>query len=468
MQFDSAFFLFCFLPVLVVLHLILRPRRVRNGLLLLAGLVFYAFSGLSALAVLAALTLVTYGFGLLLMSLRHKKPVLAAALVVQLGLLAGYKYLDFFLGSLLPVFHGSWTGLGLAVPAGLSFFTFKCVSYVIDVYRQPPAGTKNPLKLLLYVSFFPQLLAGPITRFRDFAEQLEDRQPQLEDLTLGLRRFILGLGKKVFLAAAAGAVADPIFALDRGGLNAPLAWLGAACYTLQIFFDFSGYSDMAIGLGRMFGFHTPENFNYPYVVDTISQFWRRWHISLSGWFRDYVYIPLGGNRKGRYRTALNKLIVFALCGLWHGAAWTFVLWGLWHGLWSGLESLGSNTLDRLRRHPVGRGLMRVYTLLVVLLGFVLFRADTITGGLTLLGAMIGLGGGRGALITLHTVLTLPRVLLLLSAVVLCTPVIPRLSRGRENSAGWQTLCYGGCFVLLVLCIAQIAAGEFTPFIYFQF
>ena len=468
MQFDSAFFLFCFLPVLVILHLILRPRPVRNGLMLLASLIFYSFSGLSALAVLAALTLVSYGFGLLLMNLRHKKPVLALALVIQLGLLAGYKYLDFFFSSLLPVFHGSWTGLGLAVPAGLSFFTFKCVSYVIDVYRQPPEGTRNPLKLLSYVSFFPQLLAGPITRFQDFDKQLEDRQPGLEDLSLGLRRFILGLGKKVFLAAAAGAVADPIFALDRAGLNLPLAWLGAAAYTLQIFFDFSGYSDMAIGLGRMFGFHTPENFNYPYIAGTITDFWRRWHISLSSWFRDYVYIPPGGNRKGRYRAAWNKLIVFALCGLWHGAAWTFVLWGLWHGLWSGLESLGAHTLDRIRQRPVGRGLIRIYTLLVILLGFVLFRADTISGGLDLLGAMIGLGGGRGALVTLRTVLTLPRILLLGAGVVLSTPVIPRLCRDRENSARWQTLCYGGCFVLLVLCVARIAAGQFAPFIYFQF
>ena len=468
MQFDSAFFLFCFLPALVVLHLILRPVKARNGLLLLAGLGFYAFGRLSALAVLVALSLVSYLFGLLLMSVRHKKPVLAAALAVQLGLLAGYKYLDFFLGGLLPLLGCSWTGLGLAVPAGLSFFTFRCASYVIDVYREPPSGTKNPLELLFYVSFFPQLLAGPITRFRDFSGQLETRRATAEDLALGLRRFILGLGKKLFLAAAAAAVADPVFALDRSALNLPLAWLGAVAYTLQIFFDFSGYSDMAIGLGRMFGFATPENFNYPYIAGTVTDFWRRWHISLSGWFRDYVYIPLGGNRKGRWRTALNKLIVFALCGLWHGAAWTFVCWGLWHGLWSGLESLGGSTLDRLRQHVPGRVLTRIYTLLVVVLGFVIFRAETLSGGIALLGAMFGAGGGSGAIVTLHTVLTLPRILLLLAAAVLSTPVIPRLCRGREHSASWQALCYVGCFGLLLLCLARIAAGDFAPFIYFQF
>ena len=471
MSLDSAFFLLCFLPLAAVLYHLLRGGRAGNILLLALSLLFCAFGSLSSLALLLAAALVNYVFGRLILRFPGGGKVLAVlAVAMDLAFLGAFKYLGLLLSLILPLRAAEWGGLGIAAPLGISFFTFKCISYIIDTLRDPACGTRSFFRLLLYISFFPQLTAGPITRFPEFSAQLDARAAHAEDLGQGLRCFVLGLGKKLILASAAARIADPVFA--RGApLSVPLAWLGALAYLMQIYFDFSGYSDMAIGLGRIFGFQTPENFRDPYTAGSITDFWRRWHISLSLWFRDYVYIPLGGNQKGKGRTALNKFIVFALCGFWHGAAWTFLLWGAWHGLLSALESLGVLNTRRWSKSMPGTVLCHIYAVLAVCLGFVMFRADSVTGGCRVLGAMFGaFPGGAAAAAALRTVLSPVNVLLLLLCFALCLPwksffpdAAAALSEGKLRPLG-----YALCLCLLIACLAQLAAGGFAPFIYAQF
>lgn len=468
MNFDSIAFISCFLPLLAVLNRLLRSTRARNILLLLGGLLFYAFCGPGAVPVLLCASFVNYLFGLLLLrsGAGKGKGWVAAAVSLNLLLLIAYKYAGFFLAA-LP--SDTWRGHSPAAPVGISFFTFKGISYVIDTCRDRKNGTKHFGRFLLYISFFPQIMAGPITRFGGFNAQLDERDCGLDNLTAGLRRFLIGLGKKLLLSGAAGKVADFVFSPDHGAPGATLAWIGAAAYSLQIYLDFSGYSDMSIGLGMMFGFSTPENFNYPYVAASVTEFWRRWHISLSGWFRDYLYFPLGGSRRGEARAAMNKVVVFALCGLWHGPSWTFVLWGLWHGLFSALESF-RRVKDFLRKPPV-RVLAHVYTLLVVCSGFVMFRADSVAEGVRVLGAMFGVSGESASLLSpLEIVRTLScwNIVLLLLGVVACTPLLKLgFARFRDSLAA-QALSCAGCAALLVFCVAELAAGGFAPFIYLQF
>jgi len=469
MRLDSAFFILCFLPLLALGNALLKSARARSVLLLAGSLAFLAFGSLSGLDLFLASTLVNY---LLLAALRRasrgRKALKALAVCFNLAFLAAFKYLTFLLAPFLP--EGNGVLPGIAAPIGLSFFTFKAISCAVDTARDRERGAGSFWEYLLYLSFFPQLTAGPITRWGDFRSQLSERPRQAETLALGLRRFFLGLGKKLILAGAAARAADPVFGAD-GSLSLPLAWLGAVAYLLQIYFDFSGYSDMAIGLGTMFGFRTPENFDYPYAAVSITDFWRRWHISLSLWFRDYLYIPLGGNRRGKARTALNKLVVFALCGLWHGGAWTFVLWGLWHGLFSALESLGAVNIPRLRRTLPGRILSRVYALAVVCLGFVLFRADSLASGWRVLGAMFGAcAPSTSSALLLRQILQPATVLLLILGAVLTQPVkraFPRLTDALD-AGRLRPLSYALSLALFVLCLAELASGGFAPFIYAQF
>ena len=468
---DSAFFLLCFLPALGLLYYLLPGERVRNGLLLLGSLTFCAFGRLSGMILLIAFALVNWLLGLgAAQKGRGGRAVMILGIVLDLAFLCAFKYLDFLLAPLLPGVAAAWKDLGLAAPLGVSFFTFKAVSYLIDTNREPDKVCRNPLHILLYLSFFPQLAAGPIARFSDFAPQLRGRGRNSEDLALGLRRFILGLGKKLILASACARLADAAFR-EGEALSLPLAWLGAVGYLLQIYLDFSGYSDMAIGLGRLFGFRTPENFDHPYIAVSITDFWRRWHISLSLWFRDYVYIPLGGNRKGKARAALNKLIVFALCGLWHGAAWTFVLWGLWHGLLSALETLGLPDPKRLAASRSGRVLGHVYTLLAVCLGFVLFRGESLASAWGVIAAMFTPAAMTPAgEMALRLAGNTRDLLLLLAGAAVCLPLgrlFPRLGESLGEGK-LRPLSYVLCFLLLALCITELAAGGFAPFIYTQF
>lgn len=466
MVFSSPIFLFCFFPAVYLGYQALPPR-FRNGWLAAASVVFYAFGQLRYTLLLAASVLANYLFGRLLMRpSAHRKALLAGAAAANLLALGTFKYLDFLTGALNRLLGLALPLPGIVLPIGISFYTFQGLSYVIDVYRDPAEGTESLGKLVLYISFFPQLIAGPIIQYHDVSAQI-DRRACTPDRTLyGLRRFIGGLAKKMLLANTAGQVADAVFALDAAGLDFRLAWLGAVCYTLQIYFDFSGYSDMAIGLGKLFGFDFAENFNLPYLSRSIREFWRRWHISLGSWFRGYLYIPLGGNRKGKRRTVFNKLAVFFATGLWHGANWTFVLWGLWHGLFAMLEEAGAIP-RRLRRSRLGQA----YTMLVVLLGFVLFRADTLGGACLIFAKMFSGAPAPIHTLTLYSLLNGWTVFLLLAAVLLAVGAPQRALARLDRSApaavrdGVHTALYAGLFALSVLALAS---ADFNPFIYFQF
>ncbi|MCI9011206.1 MAG: MBOAT family protein, partial [Oscillibacter sp.] len=336
MAFHSAPFLFFFFPAAWLLSLLV-PVRGRKYLLIAVSLAFYACGQWQGIPCLLLSAAVSWAAGFFMPRVRARKALLAAVLTFHLLLLGAFKYLDFFTGSLNGLLGTEIPAAGLLAPLGVSFFTFKSMSYAVDVYRDENARARRFSDVLLYLSFFPQAVSGPISRFGQFAQGLESPRVTAGQAAKGLRRFTVGFAKKALISEMAATVVNAAFALGDG-LDWRMAWLGAVAYTLQIYFDFSGYSDMAIGLGSLFGFETPENFDYPYISASITEFWRRWHLSLSFWFRDYLYIPLGGGRRGTARKCLNKAVVFLLCGLWHGASWTFVLWGAWHGLLSALES----------------------------------------------------------------------------------------------------------------------------------
>lgn len=454
MIFSSIPFLYYFLP-LALLLCYLVPSRARNAFLLLASLVFYAWGEPKYLPVMAAATALGYGFGLATQRFRRfRKPLLVLSIASSLGFLLYFKYADFFLENLNGL-GGNVPLLRLALPVGISFYTFQILSYTVDVYRGEVRAQRNPIDLACYVTFFPQLIAGPIVRYKDIAAQLRDRPQNLDNLRLGTGRFLVGLGKKVLLANLLGEVcaawrvtADP---------SVLFSWLYALSYTLHIYFDFSGYSDMAIGLGKLFGFSFPENFNYPYISRSITEFWRRWHMSLGTWFRDYVYIPLGGNRKGKGRQFLNILIVWMLTGFWHGAAWNFLLWGLYFALLLMAEKAGL---------PV-RG--RVYTLAAVVLGFVLFDASSLSSALACVKGLFGLGG-LPPVSTQGLYLLKSNLVLLAVAILGATPGPKRLweqleAKAPRLSAGLAPI---GMAALLLVSTACLVDGSYNPFLYFRF
>ena len=458
MVFSSPVFLFAFLPAVFLLERLCPSLRLKNTLLALASLVFYAFGQLIFLPLFLGSVLLNYLSGLALMHLpRGRRGVLALAVALNLLLLGVFKYGDFVLTNL------GQPPVGILLPIGISFFTFQGMSYVIDVYRDPRSGTADFGKLLLYLAFFPQLIAGPIVKYHDIAPQIDSRATDPASTEEGLRRFIRGLGKKLLIADAVGRIADAVFTGGAGDLR--LAWLGAICYTLQIYYDFSAYSDMAIGMGRMFGFRLKENFLHPYAADSLRDFWRRWHVSLSSWFKEYLYIPLGGNRKGKLRTALNKLLVFLCTGLWHGANWTFVVWGLGHGLLSSLE--GALPTERLRKSRLGRLLSRVLTLLAVTLLFVIFRAESLSAAWAMLCALFAgriTAAGTAELVSLLQ----PAALLALGlALVFAGGLREKLYARLQAPVFWH-LARIGSLALLFLCILSLSTGGFHPFLYFQF
>ena len=458
MVFSSAIFLFVFLPAVFLLDRLARGVRLKNALLLAASLIFYAFGQPVYLPLLLVSVLLNYLCGLLAAG-RYPRLGVGIAVAGGIGMLAVYKYADFAIGTVNSLFGLSLPLTGIALPIGISFFTFQGLSYVIDVYRDRTLVSRSFSKVLLYISYFPQLIAGPIVKYHDIEKEIDARHTTPQETALGIRRFICGLAKKLLVSNAMGQMADTVFALPAGEIGMFAAWTGAVCYTLQIYFDFSGYSDMAIGMGRMFGFHFLENFNYPYASTTIKEFWRRWHISLSTWFRDYLYIPLGGNRKGRGRTWVNRFLVFFATGLWHGASWNFVLWGLWHGLFSVLEDCGALPVKRFKGRLTGR----VYTLLVVVLGFTLFRADTLAQAGAMFAAMFtGVGLEWAGTAAVCARLTPVFLLTLAFALALSFPVSKRFQPKND------TVTLAGALVLLVLCMFNLSAGTFNPFIYFRF
>ena len=471
MVFSSLVFLSIFLPVVLILHTVIPNRTIRNILLLIVSLAFYAYGEPVYVFLMIFSALLNYIFALIL-SRHHSKWVMGLAVAVNLGLLGVFKYTGFLMSNINGVL-----GLNLPIPAiilpiGISFFTFQALSYVIDVYRGDVAVQKSYWKVLLYISFFPQLIAGPIVRYKDVAHEIDNRTVNIRSIAFGLRRFIAGLAKKVLIANTMGAAADYIFNHGAENLNIVAAWIGAIAYLMQIYYDFSAYSDMAIGLGKICGFHFKENFTRPYVATTIQEFWRRWHISLSSFFRDYVYIPLGGNRKGKFRTVLNRLIVFFLTGLWHGANWTFVIWGLYHGFFLLLEEY----IPIIRRLP--KFLRRIYTLLAVTIGFVIFRADTIAEAGTFIAMMFtGFDFSAGVMSFALQALTPSFVMMLIAAVLCCgvfdkfccrvrwLEVKPQLT-AKERTLQYTTFVLAG--LLLVWCMLRLAGGSYNPFIYFRF
>ncbi|HWZ91734.1 MAG TPA: MBOAT family protein [Polyangiaceae bacterium] len=477
MVFSSTIFLFLFLPLVLVLHF-LAPQRLRNGVLLLASMIYYAWGEATFLCVVLISIFGNYVFGSTLQRLgsdRARKCVLGLAVVSNIGLLLWFKYANFAVDSydaLLALFHARQGQLQLkpvALPLGVSFFTFHALSYVIDVYRRHAVAQKNPGLLLLYILFFPQLIAGPIVRYHEIAEQLSHRTVTLAGFSRGIERFVIGLGKKMLIANVAGEIADGIFGLAPRELTLGLSWLGVGSYAIQIYFDFSGYSDMAIGLARLFGFQFPENFDYPYSSQSVTEFWRRWHLTLSRWFRDYLYVPLGGNRLGTSRTYLNLVIVFALCGLWHGASWNFVIWGLLHGAFLVLERKGLLRILERAWSPV----RHLYCLTIVLIGWVFFRSPNLSAAGAFLQAMAGHGSGTGLAYRPLNYLDHARLLALAAGVVGATPLFAWLGRRlpRRDSFQLALADCGKLATLLAIAVAsamRLSSGTYNPFIYFRF
>ena len=464
MIFSSIPFLYYFLPVALILYY-LAPKKARNAVLLLVSLVFYGWGEPKYLPVMLGSTALGYLFGLALGAAKKtkvRKALLAASILSCLGVLVYFKYADFFLSNFNALLGTDWKLLGLALPVGVSFYTFQILSYTADVYRGNAEVQKNPIDLFCYVTMFPQLIAGPIVRYTDVARQLQDRACTRENRIQGMTRFLIGLGKKILLANLLGEVCAAWRATQDGSVL--FSWLYAVSYTLHIYFDFSGYSDMAIGLGKLLGFAFPENFNYPYIAASVTDFWRRWHMSLSAWFRDYVYIPLGGNRKGRGKQLRNILIVWLLTGFWHGAAWNFLCWGLYFAALLILEKLA--LLKFLEKHRI---FGHVYLLLAVVFGFVLFDASGLSSAWMCIRGMLGLNELPPVSAEGLYLLRSNTVLLLVSAVG-ATP-LPKLlaqklnDRSPKAAAALQpvALC-----VLLLICTAFLVDGSYNPFLYFRF
>lgn len=468
MVFSSLTFISVFLPVVLILHTVTPSVKVRNILLLAASLVFYAYGEPVYVLLLIVSCFMNYAFafGAKLKNQTLRKFLLAVNIAANLGLLAVFKYSDMLVSTVNGAFGLSFALPGIRLPIGISFFTFQAMSYTIDVYRSVTDVQKNPFKLALYVSLFPQLIAGPIVKYRDIEDRLTERTVDLSALKGGLERFIVGLGKKVIFANTLGLVADSIYSASFDKINILSAWLAAVSYMLQIYYDFSGYSDMAIGLGKTLGFDFKENFNYPYISDSITDFWRRWHISLSTWFKEYLYIPLGGNRKGKIRTDINKLIVFLCTGLWHGASWTFVAWGAVHGLFSVLE-LHFGFIKKLPKF-----VRRLYTMLVVCFAFVLFRAETFTqAGVFLKNMLIGFRFDSGSMSLVLSQLTPWFIAVLLLALVCVYPLkqkFTRIADAFENKSVLKAVKGISLLALLVFCMLRISSGSYNPFIYFRF
>jgi alginate O-acetyltransferase complex protein AlgI len=480
MVFSSPTFLFYFFPLFFLLYF-LSGRS--NAVIFLLSLLFYAWGGPQHVPLLLFYILVNYAAGLALGAIPRNRGVLAAGIALNLVLLLLFKYLGFLEAQLDML--GRWLGAGsvphagLALPLGISFFTFQGISYLIDIFRGEVQPQRSLLKFAMYKSMFPQLIAGPIVRYRHIAGKIDRRRVSLFRLRHGAMLFTLGLAQKCLIANEVAYPVDQIFKLPHGQLTAGTAWLAAICYMVQIFFDFAGYSNMAIGMGHMMGFSFPANFNRPYTAQSVTEFWRRWHISLSSWFRDYLYLPLGGNRQGVGRTYRNLFAVFLLCGLWHGANWTFAVWGLYHGLFLVLERLGwSRILSGL-----WRPLRHLYLLLAVGAGWIIFRAESLPQALHFYARMAGLGEGEPGLAPLARFLTPNLLAALLAAAIFCAlpPLTERrlragLRRLAAPSSGWRpaadvsaALLFGaGSLALAAAAAFSLASNAYNPFIYYRF
>ncbi len=459
MLFSSLSFLYYFLPGVLILYFLV-PHRLKNGVLLLASLLFYGWGEPKYLFLMLLTIGLYYASGLAMERFpRFRKGILILSVVLGAALLGVFKYADFFVTTVNQMFGSRLPLLRLSLPVGISFYTFQCISYAADVYRGDTEPQKNFIAFGAYVSMFPQLIAGPIVRYVDVAPALSRRKHSREDLALGLRRFLVGLGKKILLANQLGALTQSY--RDSSEPTVLFSWLYAAAFLLQIYYDFSGYSDMAIGLGRIFGFRFPENFDYPYCSRSITEFWRRWHMSLGSWFRDYVYIPLGGSRVSRIKWVRNILVVWMLTGLWHGASWNFVLWGLLFALLLLLEK----ALPGLKKLPGISG--TCYVVLTVMASFVLFNADSLSQAGSDLLRLVGLGGIPAG--STESLYCLRSNLVLLAVSALGATPLPKKLWQRYESRPFMTVLEPVCLLLLLLLsTAYLVDGSFNPFLYFRF
>jgi len=470
MVFSSQIFIFAFLPIiLLIYHSLGKPFR--NYILLLTSLVFYAWTGVNFLALLILFIVINYICGILIDNYKSKnknnlsKSFLFLGVILNLLILFYYKYFDFSAATLNSIFNTSITLRNIALPVGLSFITFQGISYLVDIYRQDAKVNKNIFSVALYLSFFPKLVSGPIIKYKDIDSQLKERTVKLSQFSYGIDRFIFGLSKKVIISDILGGFSDNIFTLAKTGIDKPTAWIGIICYTLQIYFDFSGYSDMAIGLANMFGFKFMENFNYPYISKSITEFWRRWHISLSPWFKEYLYIPLGGNRKGLMRTYINIFIVFLCTGIWHGASFNFIFWGLWHGLFMIIERIVRKKQWYIK---IPNFIKISFTILIVMIGWVLFRANGLLDATNYLSIMFGLKNFEFISFDYRYFLNIKLIVWIIVGIILSTPFISNKIEKYENNKGFQLMKIGIIGILFIISIVFIVNSTYSPFIYFQF
>lgn len=462
MLFTSISFLYYFLPVVLILYLIV-PNKFKNVVLLLASIVFYFFGeGLYLLLIL--LEIVVAYIGATLIEKSHSKNTLIIFISFHLGLLGLFKYSNFFIENINSIFRSNFNLLSLTLPLGISFYTFQIISYLVDVYRKECRTQKNIFKFILYVSLFPQLVAGPIVRYSDISKEIDGRKIGFEDFSYGVRRFILGLAKKVLIANMLGEVVNAFGVVDKSVM---FYWLFAISYMLQLYFDFSAYSDMAIGLGRMFGFHFLENFNYPYIAQSITEFWRRWHISLSSWFRDYVYIPLGGSRCGKKKLVRNILIIWMLTGFWHGASWNFIVWGLLFGVLLTIEKLVIG--DKIEKIP--KVIRHLYVLFVVMISFIIFNSDDIISAFHNISGLFG-GGGEVFIndVCLYYLNSYGLILLMacFGATPICKNLVEKISKSKTGKKIINILEPVYLGVLLLIVTTYLIDGSYNPFLYFRF
>lgn len=465
MVFSSFTFLFIFLPLVLLTYFIAKKRKLRNIVLFIFSLIFYAWGEPVYVVLMLLSIIVNYAVALIIEKVPKKKKIfLLLDIIFNIGIIGFFKYGNFIVQNINSIFHTNIAEMTLGLPIGISFYTFQVLSYVIDVYRKTVPAQKSIINLGMYITLFPQLIAGPIVRYETIADEIEKRKESFDQVIEGLKRFMIGLGKKVLIANQMALIADTIYNGDLAVTGTISLWLAAISYTLQIYFDFSGYSDMAIGLGRIFGFHFLENFNYPYIAKSITDFWRRWHISLSTWFRDYIYIPLGGNRVNKLKWLRNILIVWLLTGLWHGASWNFVLWGLYYGILLIIEKvfLGKfiEKLPKILQH--------IYTLFFIIIGWVIFRVESLSQiGMVLQRMFTWQPSGvlDNIILDFDIFSSLPYIIL---GMIGSMPIIPITKEKMKNRTTYYLISNIATYAVFIICICFLLSATYNPFIYFRF
>lgn len=461
MLFSSLTFLFMFLPLVLILYYVIKNRKYRNLILLIFSLIFYAWGEPIYVFLMLFIILGVYVFGLLIDNYKKKRTLLIFSIIYVLIFLLFFKYGNFLINNINSFLNTKISNIKLSLPIGISFFSFQAISYLIDVYRKKVKVQKNILNLALYISLFPQLIAGPIVRYDTIEDELNNRKENVNDFINGLKRFIIGLSKKILIANQMALITDTIFN-NMSNVGTSIAWIGALAYTFQIYFDFSGYSDMAIGLGEMFGFHFLENFNYPYISKSVTEFWRRWHISLSSWFKDYVYIPLGGNRVKKYRHIFNIMIVWLLTGLWHGANWNFIIWGLYYGI---ILLIDKYVLNKMKLNKYIKWLC---TFIIIIIGWIIFRIENMNNLIIYISKLFNFSSSNYYGLFFENSSIFYAMLYFIPAIIFSFPLY-KLIKERYDNKMWFNILLNIVLICLFLgCITFLMGSSYNPFIYFRF